>query len=205
MAKKIVRYNGKTLSMCQCTAPWELVLGKEYFVLSWTRQDGQILYRLKDIEGLFDSCWFEPAFEPAGDNFMSLAQTTVKESFLAIAHSVPSIGQRFKCERIEIWGGVPKLKGCFTTTVLDVLYIGGNIFRITTRQSVYIVHVRWKAFPEKESSLYEGGFFFYAVIIILFNKNFIVLHKSNFIIFYFFYSYFYCDCGNSFHYNNSEL
>ena len=135
---KIVRYNGKTLSMCACTAPWELVLGKGYEVSSWHRHDGQICYHLKGVDGFFDSSWFEPST----DFFSSLAQTSVKESFLAIAHSVPSIGQRFKCERIEIWGGIPKLKGCFTTTVLDILYLGGNVYRVTTKHTVYIVHVR---------------------------------------------------------------
>jgi len=59
MAKKIVRYNGGTESYYSCSDPTDLVIGKEYEVISAKDRGWQTDYTLKGVTGEFNSVWFD--------------------------------------------------------------------------------------------------------------------------------------------------
>lgn len=121
----VVRYNGGTESYYGCTEPKALVIGKTYEVVSANDRGWQTDYTLKGIAGHFNSCWFDE----------------VPSTYMALAHSVPIAGERCKCSKLEFVNGKPTLIGWSTSTVTEVLYMGNNIYRVTTRNSIYIVQV----------------------------------------------------------------
>lgn len=127
MAKK-VRYNGSIESYYGCSDPKELVLGKEYEVIFSRDRGWHTNYILKGIKGEFDSQWFE---ESSSDDNV----------YMAIAHQIPVIGERYPCSKMEIINGKPKLIDCRTSTIKKINYIGNNIYRVTSLNSVYIVNV----------------------------------------------------------------
>lgn len=124
----IVRYNGGTLSWRRCSDPSNLIVGKEYEVISEDDQGIQSNYTLKGVDGYFNSCWFD--------------KVDSKKTFIAFSNKVPTVGERYKCNRLEFICGNPKLVSCVTSTVKAVLDIGNNIYRVSTANSVYIVQVK---------------------------------------------------------------
>ena len=87
MAKK-VRYNGGTLSYYGCSDPTNLVVGKEYEVVLSKDRGWQTDYTLKGIYGEFNSVWFD---EVSSDD----------KVYMAIAHEVPVIGEKYSCYKME--------------------------------------------------------------------------------------------------------
>lgn len=56
---KLVRYNGEKVSYKGCDSPTNLVNGKVYEVLQEIDLDWQTNYTLKELDGEFNSIWFE--------------------------------------------------------------------------------------------------------------------------------------------------
>ena len=95
---KIVRYNGGTMSYYGCSEHTELVVGKEYEVISANDRGWQTDYILKGVKGYFNSVWFDDV------NLKNTAKT-----FMALAHTVPVVGERCKCSKLEFVNGQLKL------------------------------------------------------------------------------------------------
>lgn len=125
--EKIVAYNGGTEGYYSCSDPSVLTIGQMYEVIAQTDRGWQTDYTLAGVEGSFNSSWFDVITAPIV--YMALAQTR------------PVVGQEYKCFKIEIIGGKPKLISWTTSDVLDVLDLGNNIYQVTTRISIYIVLV----------------------------------------------------------------
>ena len=123
-----VRYNGGTQSYYGCSDPTNLVVDKEYEVVLSRDRGWQTDYTLKGVDGEFNSAWFD---EVSSNNNV----------YMAIAHEVPVIGERFSCYKIEFINGQPKLIAWSTSNVKGINNIGNNIYQVTTRNSVYIVNV----------------------------------------------------------------
>lgn len=126
---KIVRYNGGTMSYYGCSEPTELIVGKEYEVISANDRGWQTDYTLKGVKGYFNSVWF--------DNVNSATENT----FMALARTVPIVGERYECSKLEFVNGQPKLIGWSTSVVKKISDMGNNIYRVTTCNSTYIVQV----------------------------------------------------------------
>lgn len=127
MAKK-VRYNGGTQSYYGCSNPDNLIVGKEYEVVLSRDRGWQTDYTLNGVDGEFNSAWFD---EVSSDD----------KVYMAISHEIPVINERYSCYKIEFVNGQPKLVSWSTSTIKESIYIGNNLYQITTRNSVYIVKV----------------------------------------------------------------
>ncbi len=127
MAKR-VRYNGGTQSFYGCSEPTKLVIGKEYEVIRSNDRGFQTDYTLKGVDGEFNSVWFDEI-------------SSEDKVYMAIAHKVPVIDERYSCYKIDFVNGQLKLSCCSTSNVKEINYMGNNIYRVTTRNSVYIVSV----------------------------------------------------------------
>ncbi len=125
---KFVRYNGGTESYYGCSEPTNLVVGKVYEVINENDRGWQTDYTLKGVSGYFNSCWFD--------------EVDSKNTFMAFSNKVPTVGERYECNRLEFICDNPKLVSCITSTVKDILYIGNNTYRVLTANSVYIVQVK---------------------------------------------------------------
>lgn len=123
-----VRYNGGTQSYYGCSDPTNLVVDKEYEVVLSRDRGWQTDYTLNGVDGEFNSAWFD---EVSSNNNV----------YMAIAHEVPVIGERYSCYKIEFINGQPKLIAWSTSNVKGINNIGNNIYQVTTRNSVYIVNV----------------------------------------------------------------
>ncbi len=128
---KIVCYNGGTESFYICTRPTDLVRGKKYEVVSEDDLGWQTDYTLKGVKGHFNSCWFDEVSD----------EVSSRKTFMAIAHTVPMVGKRCDCYKIEFVNGQPELIGLLTSTVKEIMDMGNNIYQVTTCNSVYIVQV----------------------------------------------------------------
>ena len=116
------------LSYYGCSDPTNLVVGKEYEVVLSRDRGWQTDYTLKGVDGEFNSVWFD---EVSSDD----------KVYMAIAHEVPVIGERYSCYKMEFINGQPKLIAWSTSTDKGINYMGNNIYQVTTRNSVYIVNV----------------------------------------------------------------
>ena len=128
-AKKVV-YNGGTESLYQCSEPTKLIVGKEYEVVSTEDSGWQTNYKLKGIEGEFNSIWFNEIDEPDDEKI-----------YMAIGYKTPVEGERFFCYKLTSVEGRSKLVEWLTSTVKDVDYLGNNIYKVTTKNSTYIVNI----------------------------------------------------------------
>ena len=127
MVKK-VHYNGGTQTYCSCTEPTNLIVGKEYEVIAERDRGFQTDYKLKGIEGEFNSVWFDEV-------------QNSEKIYMALARKVPCVGKRCECAKVEMVNGRPKLSNWSTSIVKEVSLIGNNIYQVTTRNSVYIIQV----------------------------------------------------------------
>ena len=125
---KIVRYNGGTGSYYSCTQPTDLVKGQEYEVITVEDRGWQTDYTLKGVAGHFNSVWFDD---------VSVASNT----FMALSHNIPVVGERMHCAKLEIVDGKPQLSNWTTSTVKQVVDMGNHIYNVTTHNSTYIVQV----------------------------------------------------------------
>lgn len=127
MARKFVRYNGGTQSYTSCTEPTALTLGMKYEVIKEQVGNWQTNYILKDVDGYFNSCWFDD----------------VPSTFVAVATSVPVIGERLHCSKVEFSNGSPIFIPLKSSIVTEVMDMGCNVYGVTTGSgSLYIVQVK---------------------------------------------------------------
>lgn len=122
---KIVRYNGGTENICSCSNPKNLIWGKDYEVVHEDNRGPQIKYILRGVNGAFNSCWFDE----------------VSPTFMAISKTVPIIGQRCVCSKLELINGQLNMNESLTSTVKEAINIGNNIYKVTTNNSVYVIQV----------------------------------------------------------------
>lgn len=125
---RMVRYNGGTRSYYGCSAPDNLVVGKEYEVVLSRDRGWQTDYTLKGVDGEFNSIWFDDV--SSDDNV-----------YMAVASEVPVLGERYSCYKLEIINGRLKPSSWSTSPVKEIGHMGNNIYRVTTCNSVYIVNV----------------------------------------------------------------
>lgn len=125
---KIVCYNGGTMSYYACSEPTELVVGKEYQVIAENDRGWQTDYELKGVKGYFNSVWFNEVHP-------------TDAIYMALAHTVPIVGKRYECAKLQLVDGQPRLMSIFTGTVKSVYAMGNNIYRVETKRSTYIIQV----------------------------------------------------------------
>ena len=127
MAKK-VRYNGGTQSYYGCSEPRNLVIGKEYEVISENVRDFQTDYVLKGIKGYFNSCWFD--------------EVTFSEKeavdYIAVSKKIPVVGNQYYCSVIINGQSFMPVR---TSAVTSVTREKNNIFRVATKNHIYMVQV----------------------------------------------------------------
>ena len=129
MAKKVVRYNGGTMSFYPCSNPNNLVVGKEYEVVLSRDKGYQTNYTLKGVDGEFNSVWFDNVFNDE------------KKIYLGYSTDIPKIGERYICNRMEFVSGMLRLVECSTSRVQKIDYLGNNVYQVATLNSIYIVNV----------------------------------------------------------------
>lgn len=127
MAKK-VRYNGGTESYYGCSEPTDLVIGKEYEVVSERDRGWQTDLTLRGVSGEFNSAWFD---EVIIDDHV----------YMAISNNLPEIGKRYFCFKISIKNGRPELIGTTTSRISQIKFLGNDVYKVTTENSVYFVTV----------------------------------------------------------------
>ena len=128
MSNKIVRYNGGTQSYYGCSDPAILVIGKVYEVISENDRGYQTDYTLKGVAGHFNSVWFDDV-------------QSRKPTYMAVANTIPSVGKRCQCFKLEYANKEIKTIGWSTSMVQEVTPLGNNIYHVKTCNSVYIVQV----------------------------------------------------------------
>lgn len=121
--EKIVCYNGKTKSFFDCTEPKELIRGRIYEVVNIVDYGFRYKYVLRGIKGSFDSNWFD---EP--------------KTFIATSYNIPKVGVSYECLILDFSKGEINLKP-YRTSVVQSFSNVGNLYKVVTSHSVYIVQV----------------------------------------------------------------
>lgn len=132
MEGKFVYYNGNTESYLNCSDPKVLKIGQKYEILSKDVHDWQTNYTLKGVEGEFNSVWF--------------STSPIPKTFIAVSHHIPVVGKSLHCYKVQSENLECHLISTHTTTVIEVQQLGNNLYRATTRNSVYYVQI--PAIPE---------------------------------------------------------
>jgi len=122
---KQVIYNGGTRSYYSCSDPIVLRKGEIYAVLKEEDRGWQTDYTLEGIEGEFNSTWFDP----------------VLPTHFAIGKEIPVEGKRYVCKKVFIEFGA-YLKEIKTSNVLNIECVGLNTYKVTTKNSIYIVSIQ---------------------------------------------------------------
>lgn len=130
MVKKIVRYNGDSMSFYPCSKPDKLVVGQEYEVVLTRDKGYHTNYTLKGVDGEYNSVWFDDVFNDE------------KKIYLGFSEALPQIGERYKCTRLEFVVGSLHLVDCSTSKVQEIEYLGNNVYQVTTLNNIYIVIVK---------------------------------------------------------------
>ncbi len=127
MGKK-VKYNGGKDCICPCSSPSHLKLNKIYEVCLEKDLGVQTNFTLKGVRGEYNSMWFD---------------VIEKAIYLATSYESPKIVKRFKCYAIEEFGEGPEIITRTTSPVLTIEVIDSvnDVYKITTRNSVYIVNI----------------------------------------------------------------
>lgn len=122
MEEKKVVYNGGVESYSGCTNPSILEIGKVYVVREVNEGKWQTNYKLKGVNGEFNSVWF---CDP------------IKPSYIAIGRKKPVQGGRTSIYRLcDSWNKIT------TSIILSVESISANIYKVETKNSIYIIQVR---------------------------------------------------------------
>ena len=125
--EKTVYYNGQKETYLDCSDPNLLRYGQGYTVVAEVDRGWQTDYYLREVEGRFNSFWFD-RIQP--DN-----------TFLAISDAVPIVGKCHNCSRIVVVDECYKLVSCNTGVVCEVEPMGNKVFKVKTNNSIYIVQV----------------------------------------------------------------
>ena len=131
----LVIYNGGRDSYYGCTDPDELVEGMAYKVIHIDVRPWQTNYTLEGVSGYFNSCWFDQQEESR------IGKHATTPVYLAGAATVPVVGTRARLNRILIEGGYVSVAPGTTRDVKSVEPIAPDVFRVTTRNSIYMVQV----------------------------------------------------------------
>ena len=123
-----VIYNGGTMSYNGCSDPKGLVVGKIYEVVAKSVGKFQTDYTLKEMDGQFNSVWFDKV-----EDF---------PTYLAIGRKVPVAGESYECWRLVINKNVVNSQKAKTSSVRYVELIGKDTYMAITRNSIYVVTIK---------------------------------------------------------------
>ncbi len=124
MKRRIVRYNGGTMSYKGCSEPTKLVEGRMYEVVDEIDKGWQTDYKLKGVRGWFNSVWFDEV-----------------NTYLAVTNEIPRVGELCECSRMEITGGIPNMVACRIGKVKKVQELGIGVYKVVTYNNIYIMQV----------------------------------------------------------------
>ena len=124
---KQVIYNGGTKSYHSCSDPSVLTVGKAYNVLEVHEDTWQTGYTLEGVEGRFNSAWFDE----------------VLPTYFAVGYVIPVVGKSYLCNKIVFEEGTskPHMRCWKTSAVQRVECIGKDTYKVSTRNSVYVVNI----------------------------------------------------------------
>ena len=128
MKEKQVIYNGGKDSYYGCSNPNVLVVGKVYTVLKEHNRFWQTDFTLEGVEGKFDSRWFYEA----------------PRTYIAIGTTTPVVGKHYVCSRIVRNENDDSycMEDCTTSCVQEVECVGSGGYKVTTKNSIYLVTVQ---------------------------------------------------------------
>lgn len=121
---KLVRYNGERESYNDCSDPSILVIGRIYEVQEEEILDFQTNYTLKDEKGKFNSVWFDEIEMPV---------------IMALSHKHPELHKPL--ENFLMFNKNEVRQVLKTTPVQKIEKIERNVFKIFTKNTIYIVQV----------------------------------------------------------------
>ena len=124
MSIKYVKYNGGTETWHPCSSPECLCSEKVYEVIRVEVDGYKINYHLKNVEGFFNSCWFDAI-----------------PIYIGIATNTPKLNETFTCEKI-----VPLENAyCYLTCIEDVAkqieQLNENTFKVFSSNSCYFIQL----------------------------------------------------------------
>lgn len=119
-----VKYIGGIESYAGCSDPKVLTIGKEYEVVKVDEKPWQTNYFLKGVNGYFNSIWFE----------------TIRETYFAYSNNIPLVGKNYFCFRLSKMNSSSEFVQ--TSTVLSVEPVLENVYKVVTRNSVYLVMIK---------------------------------------------------------------
>ena len=131
----MVVYNGGSDSYYGCTDPTDLVIGKAYKVIDIEVRPWQTNFTLEGEVGYFNSVWFDLK-ESA-----RIGKHAAAPVYMALAVTMPVVGQRARVSRILMEGGYISTVPITTSEVKAIEPVAQDIFRVTTRNSIYMVQV----------------------------------------------------------------
>ena len=123
---KYVRYNGDTISYKGCDSPLILEKGKVYEVQFEEDLGWQTNYKLKGLNGNFNSVWFNEVEIPV---------------VMALSNEQPKLKESMKDILCFIKNDKLYIKTQKTTPVQSIEKIEENIFKVFTQNTIYIVQV----------------------------------------------------------------
>ena len=121
---KLVRYNGEKVSYKGCDSPTNLVKGKVYEVQFEEDLGWQTNYKLKGLNGNFNSVWFNEVEIPV---------------VMALSHKHPEL--RKPLENLLMFNKNEVRQVLKTTPVQKIEKVEGNVFKILTKNTIYIIQV----------------------------------------------------------------
>lgn len=121
---KLVRYNGERESYNDCSDPSILVIGRIYEVQEEEILDFQTNYTLKGEKGKFNSVWFDEIEMPV---------------IMALSHKHPELHKPL--ENFLMFNKNEVRQVLKTTPVQKIEEIERNVFKIFTKNTIYIVQV----------------------------------------------------------------
>ena len=123
---KLVRYNGEKVSYKGCDSPTNLVKGKVYEVQFEEDLGWQTNYKLKGLNGNFNSVWFNEVEIPV---------------VMALSNEQPKLKESMKDILCFTKNDKLYIKTQKTTPVQSIEKIEENIFKVFTQNTIYIVQV----------------------------------------------------------------
>lgn len=121
---KLVQYNGEKLSFRNCSDSTLLVVGKVYEVLQEKDFGFQTNYTLKGVKGEFNSVWFDEIKMPV---------------VMALSHKHPELHKPL--ENLLMFNKNEVRQVLKTTPVQKIEKVEGNVFKILTKNTIYIIQV----------------------------------------------------------------
>jgi hypothetical protein len=121
---KLVRYNGEKVSYKGCDSPTNLVKGKVYEVQFEEDLGWQTNYKLKGLNGNFNSVWFNEVEIPV---------------VMALSHKHPELHKPL--ENLLMFNKNEVRQVLKTTPVQKIEKVEGNVFKILTKNTIYIIQV----------------------------------------------------------------